>query len=104
MKYPAKSYEKLFNSVLLDEYPEIGSIEVKHGSFFKFAELDVKVHLKDYDYKNNGVGPCSVLGRALTTKMIELTDYFGKRIFPNINIYFQEKKICDSSDWGIGKK
>ena len=94
MKYPAKSYQKLFNSVLKDEYPEIESIEVEKGSFFKFTELEVKVHLKDYNYKNNGVGPCSVLGRDITTKMIYLTDYFGQRLVPDVKIYFQGKKIC----------
>jgi hypothetical protein len=98
VKYPAKSYEKLFNSVLLNEFPEIESIEVKHGSFFKFSELDVKIHLKDYDYKKDGVVPCSVLGKDITTKMIYLTDYFGQRLVPDVKIYFQGKKICDSSD------
>ncbi len=99
MKYPAESYKKLFSSVLLDEYPEIESIEVKKSSFFKFSELDVKINLKEYNYNSDGVGPYSVLGRDLTRKIIHLTDYFGKRIVPDVYIYFQNKKIYGPSDW-----
>lgn len=102
MKYPVKSYEKLFNSVLLRRFPEIESIEVKQSPFYSFDDLNVKVHVKDYDYKKYGVEPCSKLGRELQTNMIKLSEYFGMRLLPYIKIYFQGKKICDSSDWAKG--
>ena len=104
MKYPIKSYEKLFNSVLLDEYPEIESIHVKNPSFFSFHKgVIVNIHLKDYDYKKYGIVPCIEFGKGILPRLIELAKYFGENSVPWIEIYHNGKNICGYDDFYIGK-
>ena len=95
MKYPITSYEKLFNSMLLNEYPEIESIRVKNPSFFSFNKgVIVNVYLKDYDYEKYGIVPCVEFGKDILLKIRELVKYFGENSVPWINMYHNEKKIC----------
>ena len=107
MKYPIKSYEKLFNSVLLDEYPEIESIHVKNPSFFSFHKgVIVNIHLKDYDYNKvefDGVSPCVEFGKGILLRMMELAKYLGENSVPWINIYHNGKNICGYDDFYLGK-
>jgi hypothetical protein len=105
MKYPITSYEKLFNSMLLNEYPEIESIRVKNPSFFSFNKgVIVNVYLKDYDYEKYGIVPCVEFGKDILFKIRELVKYFGENSVPWINMYHNEKKICGYNDFFIGKK
>jgi len=98
MKLPIDSYRKLFNTILLDEYPQIEKVEVNYPKFFSFDDLIVKIHLKEFE--EGSLDKCRKLGVGLKNKLLELTEYFGKGKSSKVIIYLNGKKFCDSdSEW-----
>ena len=90
MKVPLSSYQKLFNSILLDEFPEIESIWLeKLGPVIIFA----KVYLKPAE-EQTGMVSCKFLMNALTTRMSELSQYLGGGVLCSLDIYFEGELLC----------
>lgn len=90
MKVPPSSYQKLFDSILIGEFPEIHSIEVdKLGSII----FNVKVYLKPAD-EQTGMISCNHLMRNLTERMKELSQYIGGGILCSLDIYFEGELLC----------
>ena len=104
MKLPVESYEKLYNSFLLDEYPIIERIQVKPASVWKKigdlgigAQIIIKVYLK----KNSNIkySICTSFGRELSHRINELNGYLGPNISRDIKIYHDGKIICTDDDF-----
>lgn len=90
MKLPLSSYQKLFDSFLLDEFPEIQSI-----SFDKSGPIIIhaKVYLKPAD-EQTGMISCVRLMQNIETRMKELSRYLGGGILCSLDIYFEGEILC----------
>ena len=91
MKIPPSSYQKLFDSILLEEFPEIDNIWV--GKNWALGIITVKVYLKPAD-EQTGMISCHHLMRKLMTRMTELSQYFGGGGVCSLDIYFEDELLC----------
>ena len=90
MKVPLSSYQKLFNSLLLDEFPEIQSIQFdKLGPIIFLC----KVYLKPAD-EQTGMISCVRLMQNIETRMKELSQYLGGGVLCSLDIYFEGEILC----------
>jgi len=90
MKLPLSSYQKLFDSFLLDEFPEIQSISLnKSGPII----IHAKVYLKPAD-EQTGMISCNQLMRKLIERMKELSQYLGGGFLCSLDIYFEGELLC----------
>jgi hypothetical protein len=104
MKFPISAYEKLLNTFLPKEFPEIEKVSVKKkGRFLTVEDGTITVHLKDYPH-GAYLSPCIELGRKLDKHCRYLLTYFGGNPLFDIEIYYGVNKICDSDDFFVGKK
>jgi hypothetical protein len=90
MKLPLSSYQKLFDSFLLNEFPEIQSIQVDKSGPIIFI---VRVYLKPAE-EQTGMISCKFLMNALTKRMIELSQYLGGGVLCSLDIYFEGELLC----------
>ena len=90
MKFPLSTYQKLFDSFLLEQFPEIQSIEVDKLGPIIFL---VKVYLKPAD-EQTGMISCNHLMRNLTERMKELSQYIGGGVLCSLDIYFEGELLC----------
>ena len=90
MKIPPSSYQKLFDVILLEQFPEIEFIKVdKLGPII----ISVKVYLKPAS-EQKGMISCKYLMKNLETRMIELSKYFGGGVLCTLDIYFEGELLC----------
>lgn len=108
MKLPTDSYAKLYNSFLLDEFPNIESISLKPVSIWKKigdlgvgADFITNIHLKEYNHK--GIEACTTFGKKLEKRIFELNGYLGPAIGREIKIYHNGKLMCTNDDFYIRK-
>jgi hypothetical protein len=87
MKISPSSYQKIFDSALLNDFSEIDRIFVakkwKLGTI-----LSVDVYLKDSEHQTSMVSSKQIL-RRLEERISELNNYFGGSGVIDINIYFE---------------
>lgn len=108
MKTPIEAYNKLYNSFLLDDFPNIEKIYLKPKSLLQKigdlgigAPFTVNIHLKEYNHK--GIEACTAFGRKLEQRIFDLNNYFGQAIGREIKIYYNGKLICTNNDFYIRK-
>lgn len=90
MKFPLSTYQKLFDSFLLEQFPEIQSIEVDKLGPIIFT---VKVYLKPAD-EQTGMISCVRLMQNIETRMKELSKYIGSGGLCSLDIYFEGVLLC----------
>jgi hypothetical protein len=87
MKTPPSAYQKLFNSTLLIDFPEIDHISVANKWVFGTI-LGVDVYLKKPEEIKSMVSAKHLL-RRIEERISELNGYFGDGGVIDINIYFE---------------
>ena len=86
MKTPPSAYQKLFNSVLLNEFSEIEYISVAK-KWLLGTSLGVDIYLKKPEEIKSMVSAKHLI-RKLMERISELNGYFGESGFVHISIYF----------------
>ena len=95
MKTSPSAYQKLFDTILLNEFSEIESISVANK--WKLGTmLGIDVYLKDPDYQKSMVSSKHLL-RRLEERISELNGYFGESGVISINIYFEGELLIDDA-------
>jgi len=87
MKTSPSAYQKLFDTILLNEFSEIESISVEN-KWRLGTILGVDIYLKKPD-EIKGMVSAKRLLRKLEERISELNGYFGERGVISINIYFE---------------
>jgi len=87
MKTSPSAYQKLFDTILLNEFSEIESISVEKMWGFG-TMLEVDFYLKKPD-EIKGMVSSKRLLRKLEERISELNAYFGEHGIISINIYFE---------------
>jgi len=87
MKTSPSAYQKLFDTILLNEFLEIESISVAK-KWLLGTILGVDIYLKKPD-EIKGMVSSKRLLRKLEERISELNGYFGESGLININIYFE---------------
>ena len=96
MSISTKPYQKLFDSILLSEFPEISSIELRSlSSVTGLSGISVDFFLKSAD-KIETMVSCDQLSRRLAKRIEELNQYIGPRMFFYINIHFEGENLCQN--------
>ena len=96
MSQSTKPYEKLFNSILLMEFPEISSLEIRSlRSITGVGGISVDFFLKSEDEISSMVS-CDQLSRRLAKRIEELAPYIGPKMFFHINIHFEGEVLCQN--------
>lgn len=101
MKIQLSSYQKLFDSFLLKDFPEIERIEVMEPDFPFSIIMGIKInfYLKPADQIGNMVSYTHLL-RKLKERIEELSAYMGEKIVVDMHIYFEGERVAyDIINW-----